>query len=99
MTDSLPLFAWNQLIALVMAAVVWLLCRTPIVARRPAVCHRLWLLVLVKLVTPPLMPIPVLPTVRANESGVGSHGRQPDADCRMVDMAVRRPRPEQHPGP
>lgn len=70
MTDSLTLFGWNQLIAVAMATVVWVLCRTPIVARRPAVCHGLWLLVLVKLVTPPLIPVPVLPAVPANEPAV-----------------------------
>ena len=27
--------------------------------RRPALCHSLWLLVLLKLLTPPLLPLPV----------------------------------------
>jgi beta-lactamase regulating signal transducer with metallopeptidase domain len=30
--------------------------------RRPALTHSLWLLVLLKLITPPLLPIPLLPT-------------------------------------
>lgn len=38
----------------VLAAVVGVVCR------RPAFTHRLWLLVLLKLVTPPILPVPIL---------------------------------------
>ncbi|MBI3465747.1 MAG: hypothetical protein HY000_22245, partial [Planctomycetes bacterium] len=44
-------FVQNALIALVLAAIVWPLCR--IRRTGPAVRHALWLLVLLKLVTPP----------------------------------------------
>ena len=49
-------FAQNALIAAVLAAIVWPLCRI----RRlgPAVRHALWLVVLLKLVTPPLVMWP-----------------------------------------
>ena len=39
------------------------LCRLPSLVRRPALRHWLWLLVLVKLVTPPLVAVPLLPAV------------------------------------
>jgi WD40 repeat protein/beta-lactamase regulating signal transducer with metallopeptidase domain len=52
--------AGNLAAAAVLAGVAGLLGRS---ARRPAVAHAVWLLVLVKLVTPPLVavPVPVLP--------------------------------------
>src|SRR5262249_31043567 len=40
----------------ILAPVVLLVDRA---ARRPALAHRLWLLLLIKLVTPPLVPIPL----------------------------------------
>ena len=51
----------NAVLATLLAVVVW--CVTRIV-RRPAVAHVLWLLVLVKLVTPPFFSLP-LPFLRA----------------------------------
>src|SRR4051812_10577310 len=42
--------------AAVLAAVVWVVC---FVCRRPAVCRALWILVLLKLLTPPLVTVPV----------------------------------------
>lgn len=53
MSHVLYIFGWNLLIATVMALAVWLVCRTPFFRRRPAVCHILWLLVLLKLVLLP----------------------------------------------
>ena len=61
MTGLLYVLGWNVVIATVLAAAVWLACRTAMLGRRPALCHGLWMLVLVKLVTPPLIPLPVLP--------------------------------------
>jgi len=46
----------NAAAAAVLAAVVWVVC---CVCRRPAVARALWILVLLKLVTPPLVNIPV----------------------------------------
>ncbi len=63
MSNLLVILGWNLLIASAMAIVCWLLCRIRLLRERPALCHGLWLLVLVKLVTPPLIPIPVMPSV------------------------------------
>src|SRR5438128_1279081 len=46
----------NVLVAAVLALVAVIVGR---VARRPALTHALWLLVLVKLITPPLLLVPV----------------------------------------
>src|SRR5437762_2238687 len=37
--------------------------------RRPALAHALWLLVLLKLLTPPLIPVPILWPVGESEAG------------------------------
>jgi beta-lactamase regulating signal transducer with metallopeptidase domain len=54
------LLGWNAVIAAILAAIVAALSWTPYLRRRPALCHSLWLLVLIKLVTPPVIPLPVL---------------------------------------
>jgi beta-lactamase regulating signal transducer with metallopeptidase domain len=59
MQDLLYLVGWNQLVALAMAAAVWLFSQARFLRRRPAVLHGLWLLVLLKLVTPSIaLPLP-----------------------------------------
>ncbi|HLW67985.1 MAG TPA: M56 family metallopeptidase [Gemmataceae bacterium] len=50
----------NAVLSALLAGVVWVITRK---VRRPAVVHSLWLLVLLKLVTPPFMSLPVLPNV------------------------------------
>lgn len=60
MNALLTMGAWNVALATVMAVLVTVLCRVPSVARRPALRHALWLLVLVKLVTPPVINVPIL---------------------------------------
>ena len=53
----------NLLVAGLLAVVAWLVGRS---GRRPVLAHALWVLVLVKLVTPPLVRIPLpLPAVSA----------------------------------
>ncbi len=69
MTHLLVLFGWNLLIAVPIALMVWLLGRTRLLRQRPALCHGLWLLVLLKLVTPPLVPVPVLPANTVESDG------------------------------
>ena len=54
---------WNMLLVTAMAAMFWLLGKTRCLRERPALRHSLWLLVLLKFVTPPLVPMPVLPTM------------------------------------
>src|SRR5438105_1225267 len=46
----------NVLLAFVLAVAAWILQRW---LRRPAIAHILWVLVLVKLVTPPLVSVPL----------------------------------------
>lgn len=52
---------WNSILAAILAGIVASVSHTPMVRRRPAVRNALWLLVLVKLITPPLIQLPVLP--------------------------------------
>ena len=66
MTDVLlGWFAETTLVALALAALAALLSRVPRLAPRPAARHALWLMVMLKLVTPPLLhwpwsvPLPV----------------------------------------
>jgi beta-lactamase regulating signal transducer with metallopeptidase domain/thiol-disulfide isomerase/thioredoxin len=68
MTTTVYLVGWNLLIAALLSVVVWLLCRIRAMRCRPALCHALWLLVLVKLVTPPLLPVPVLPATATTQT-------------------------------
>lgn len=65
MPDVLTLVGWNQLVAVLLGAAVWLACRTPMLSRRPAVCHALWLLVLVKFIAPPIVWAPARPMIAA----------------------------------
>ena len=51
---------WNNIAVLVLAAIVWLLCGLSALRTRPALRHALWLLVMLKLLTPPLVPVPLL---------------------------------------
>jgi polyhydroxyalkanoate synthesis regulator phasin len=59
MTDLLLQFGVSNLIvSLALAVVAWAVHAT---GRRPLVAHLLWVLVLAKLVTPPILTVPVLP--------------------------------------
>ena len=58
MDTALRLLLTNAATAAVVAAVALVASRF---VRRPALAHALWLLALVKLVTPPLVPLPLLP--------------------------------------
>ena len=55
---------WNLLLTAGLAIVLSMLCRLPWLGRRPALRHWLWLLLLAKLVTPPLIAVPLLPATR-----------------------------------
>ena len=55
--------SWNLVLCIPFGILIWCLCRIPGIHSRPAVCHGLWLLVLFKLVTPPLISIPILPAI------------------------------------
>ena len=71
MMGMLETLAWNSLIVVPMAAAIWLAGRTRLLRDRPAACHVLWLLVLLKLVTPPVIPVPVLsPQVQPESAAI-----------------------------
>jgi len=55
-------FSLTAALAIVLAA----LCRLPSMHRRPVVIYWLWLLLVVKLVTPPLVAVPLLPALPGN---------------------------------
>src|SRR5829696_4384890 len=62
----------NAVAATVLAAAVALICRLPPVRRRPAVVHGLWLVVLLKLVVPPLWAVSVSRPPQPTASSVGA---------------------------
>lgn len=76
-TDFLSLI-WTQLIQVsVLIAVVWLLAKL-FARQRPHLAHVLWLLVLVKCLTPPVMSSP---------AGVMSHLKIPQPDWLTIEQA------------
>jgi bla regulator protein blaR1 len=65
----------NSLVALVLAVVATAVAA---IGRRPALVHALWVLVLIKLVTPPLVPVPLSsPTPRMRLSSRTAHSTEP----------------------
>ena len=63
MNTLLEIALSNAIVVSVLAVIVFLVGRF---ARYPALCHGLWVLVLVKLVTPPILhvPLPDSPVLR-----------------------------------
>jgi beta-lactamase regulating signal transducer with metallopeptidase domain len=59
MATSLQLVLTNAVAAALVACLALVVSRF---VRRPALAHALWLLALVKLVTPPILPLPLLPS-------------------------------------
>jgi len=51
----------NALVATALAVAVWATGAIPTMRRRPGLRHGLWIVVLLKLVTPPLFELPILP--------------------------------------
>lgn len=83
---------WNVALATLLALFVSLLSRLAMFKRRPALAHTLWLLVLAKLVTPPLIPLPVLPSTGGSgkptpASAVSSEGSS--AELSFVAVSPR----------
>ncbi len=63
---------WNLLLTAGLAILLGAFCHLPWLRRRPALTHWLWLLLLAKLVTPPLIEVPLLPAVDENEKTVAA---------------------------
>lgn len=72
----------NALLAAGMALVVYAVTR---IARRPAVVHALWLLVLLKLLTPPVWTVPVSWKIPAPADDPGSMAAAPTQGVLMGD--------------
>ena len=58
---------WNVPLTAGLAIVLTALCRLPSIHKRPALRHLLWLLLLAKLITPPLIGVPLLPAVARSD--------------------------------
>jgi len=72
MADALDFVGWNHAIAAGMAVAIGAFSMTSYLRRRPALRHGLWLLVLVKLITPPIIAVPAAANTVADESEVVS---------------------------
>lgn len=68
MDELVARLGWNLLLCIPFAILVWCLTRVPKIRTRPAVCHGLWSIVLLKMVTPPFIPMPLLPAVGNNSA-------------------------------
>ena len=87
---AFPLLLWNVIVAAAMAMAIAIVCRVSFVKRRPALRHSLWLLVLVKLVTPPLIPLPVL----GEGLGTPALAGQPSAEPQIAATAKPQVQPD-----
>ena len=85
MTHAMAVFGWSLVVATALGVGVWLLCRTSWLRQRPALCHALWLLVLVKLVVPSFVSVAVLPMRIASEASAGQLGAWAQTATNDVD--------------
>ena len=63
MDQFLSALALNQLVVIILAALVWIVAKWEWITNRPALVHGLWMLLHVKCVTPPLVDLPMLPRI------------------------------------
>jgi hypothetical protein len=63
----------NAVVAAALAVVVWAAGMIPAIRRRPGLRHALWIVVLLKYVTPPLFELSILPTWFLAEAEPGAH--------------------------
>lgn len=80
---------WNVPLTAGLAVVLAALCRFPALHRRPALRHLLWLLLIAKLVTPPLIGIPLLP-VREPSINVAATANLPSDPTRLFESTTYR---------
>ncbi len=81
---------WNLLLTAGLAIVLAALCRLPSMHRRPALRYWLWLLLVVKLVTPPLLAVPLLPVIVSND-GTVAIAATPDQPAMLPQQAFEYP--------
>ncbi|MCA9017482.1 MAG: hypothetical protein KDA77_19320, partial [Planctomycetaceae bacterium] len=70
MQTLLHFLIWNMLLVTAVAAVLWLLGATRLFRERPALRHCLWLIVLLKFVTPPLVSVPIMPVLQNEQASL-----------------------------
>jgi len=88
MEELVTRLGWNLVLCIPFGILVWCLTRTPKICTRPAICHGLWLLVLLKMVTPPFIPMTLVPDVlNISADRFSKSAAQPPATIE----------PEQHP--
>lgn len=63
MDELITRLGWNLVLCIPFGILVWCLTRSPKIGTRPAICHGLWLLVLLKMVTLPFIPLTLVPDV------------------------------------
>lgn len=91
------LLLWNVVLATLLALLVSLASRMKILQRRPAIIHLLWLIVLAKLVTPPLIPLPVLPGLQQQAELTSSQGNPPERSSAELLIVASLPAIEEPP--
>ncbi|MHC4398963.1 MAG: M56 family metallopeptidase [Planctomycetota bacterium] len=93
MTGFWALVVWNVALATVLAVAVALASCLKAVRRRPGLRHVLWMLVLLKLITPPVIPLPVLPSQPAESSMVWTNDLRelPESRPDLGDLHESRP--------
>src|SRR5579863_4095511 len=88
MDELVTRLGWNLVLCIPFGILVWCLTRTPKICTRPAICHGLWLLVLLKMMTPPFIPMTWVPDVlNISADRFSKSAAQPPATIE----------PEQHP--
>ena len=77
---------WNAIVVAILAVSILAVARLPFFRRRPALRHWLWLLVLIKCVTPPLFPIPVFDADPKQDNG--NEARAVELKTPEIDIAA-----------
>ncbi len=88
---------WNALLVAVLAMLAALAGRTSFLRRRPALMHWIWFGVLIKLLIPPLIPVPCLPTsiadvrLERSQRAAATVANEPDVAHRARVAAAEQP--------
>jgi len=85
MTGVLETVLGNAILISVLAPLVCLVSHW---CRRPAVAHALWVLLLVKLITPGIVPVPILPRLTAQSSPRETPSAEPGATRALIPNPI-----------
>jgi beta-lactamase regulating signal transducer with metallopeptidase domain/thiol-disulfide isomerase/thioredoxin len=91
MNHTLLILGWNLGLVVPMAALAWCACQIRAVRLRPALCHGIWFLVLLKLITLPLISVSLLPAWHLFDVDVDADNTPPAAP--IVTAATPGPIP------